>query len=156
MPKSIVRKSEKAEYPLGHPGRPSTPIKTEAPELLSNEDNPIDVDLIEGEPEEERCIIDHRTDGFDGQQAYVFRGSFKGKLVRVLAMSGRLVKAEFDSAIQGSGISFIQADYVFACVSCILDILLFADFRSASAHAHSEMEVNLLVKNRYQEYSQFV
>ncbi len=116
MPKSIVRKSEKTEYPLGHPGRPTTPIKTEAPEFLSNEDNPIDIDMIEDEPEGEKCIIDHRTDGFDGQEAYVFRGSYKGKLVRVLAMNGGLVKAEFDSAIQGSGISFIQAEYVFACV----------------------------------------
>ncbi len=89
------------------------------------------------------CIIDHRTEGFDGQQVYIFRGSFKSKLARVLSMSGGLVKVEVDSAIRGSGILFVQADYVFVCVSCILIFFPFTDFRLASAHAHSEMEVNL-------------
>lgn len=68
-------------------------------DFLSNEQDPINVDLIQDEADKEKCPIDHSADGFDSQEVYVWSGQFKGKFVRVKQMSGGLARVEFDSVI---------------------------------------------------------
>ncbi len=87
-------------------------MKTEdTPILLRNEDDPIDVDV---DSDEDKCAIDHRADGFDDQVVYVWHGPYKGKLGRVLQMSGGIVKVGLESAVRGNGILFLPADNVLA------------------------------------------
>lgn len=115
--KTIVKPFEESEYPPGHPGHPLTPVKLEdTPILIRNEDDPI---VIDSDDEEDvgKCLIDHKTFGFEGQVVYIWDGKFKGKLGRVLQMSGGIVKIGFEAAIHGFGISFIQAGHILAYVS---------------------------------------
>ncbi len=112
MPKDIVKYIEKAWYPPGHPSYPKIPVKSEeAPIILRNEDDPIDVDA---DSDEDKCAIDHQLEGFDDQIVYVWHGDSKGKLGRVLQMSGGIVKVGLESAVRGNGILFLPADDILA------------------------------------------
>lgn len=78
---------------------------------MRNEDDPIDVDA---DSDEDKCAIDHQLEGFDDQIVYVWHGDSKGKLGRVLQMSGGIVKVGLESAVRGNGILFLPADDILA------------------------------------------
>lgn len=62
------------------------------------------------------CVTDHRVSGFDNQRVYVWYGQYKGKLGRLRQVGGGVARVNFDSAIRGSSIQYIQADYLIAYV----------------------------------------
>lgn len=107
-----------AAFPVGHARHPNENLRNSATSVKA-EDVPI---FLQGKEDEaidleqhfaDQCSIDHQ-DGFDEQLVYVWRGVSKGRLAIVKQMNGGVVKVQFESAIQGSSISFLHAGDILA------------------------------------------
>ncbi|KLO12127.1 hypothetical protein SCHPADRAFT_891021 [Schizopora paradoxa] len=72
-------------------------------------------------PEEPgKCYVNHFALGFEGQEVYVWRGPFKGKIGKVLQVSGPTARLSFDSAFQGRGLVDIPTGCLVAECACTL------------------------------------
>ncbi len=60
--------------------------------------------LNDDELEECVCTINHRNDGFEDQEVYIWYSNYKGKFARVKQMNGNFCKVELETPLFGESI----------------------------------------------------
>ncbi len=68
------------------------------------------------EPEERACFVNHRDEGFEGQQVYIWDGHYKGKLGRVKQMNGGACWVDLESVLFGVNTIVIDGQLLLAYV----------------------------------------
>ncbi len=73
--------------------------------------------LNDDELEERVCTINHRNDGFEDQEVYIWYSNYKGKFARVKQMNGNFCKVELETPLFGESIVVIDGQNLLAYVA---------------------------------------